>query len=71
MAPVPAAGAGSAGRSGVEEVVQHLTSIVDAEVSVTLEIQAYVPEGASPEIVRTITENCRTLRFTDHGFEEE
>lgn len=54
-----------------EEILQHLTSIVGAEVTVTLEIQAEIPDGASPELVRTITENCRTLKFSDHGFEEE
>jgi len=53
-----------------EEVVQHLSSIVRAEVEVTLEIHAQIPEGASQELVRTITENCRTLRFGSYGFEE-
>jgi predicted AAA+ superfamily ATPase len=54
-----------------EEIVQHLTSIIGAEVEVTLEIQAHIPDGASPDLVRTINENCRTLKFADHGFEEE
>ena len=54
-----------------EEIVQHLTSMIGAEVEVALEIQAHIPDGASTELVRTITENCRTLKFTDHGFEEE
>ncbi len=54
-----------------EEIVQHLTSMIGAEVEVSLEIQAHIPDGASPDLVRTITENCRTLKFTDNGFEEE
>jgi hypothetical protein len=53
-----------------EEVVQHLAGLVGADVEVTLEIRAEVPDGAAPEIVRTVTENCRTLRFGDYGFEE-
>ena len=53
-----------------QEVVQHLSGMVGAEVQVTLEVQANIPDGASPEMVRTITENCRTLRFDPHGFEE-
>lgn len=53
-----------------EEIVQHLTSIIGAEVEVTLEIQVHLPD-ASPELVRTITENCRTLTFADCGVEEE
>jgi hypothetical protein len=53
-----------------EEVVQHLTSQVDAQIEVTLEIQAKLPEGASEKLVRDVTENCRTLRFNNYGFEE-
>ncbi len=54
-----------------EEVVQHLTAIVGAEVEITLEIQAKIPDGAPDKIVRDVTENCRTLRFKDYGFEED
>ncbi|HJT30911.1 MAG TPA: Swt1 family HEPN domain-containing protein [Pirellulales bacterium] len=53
-----------------EEVVQHLTAIVGATVEVTLEIHANLPDGASDKLARDITENCRTLRFDTHGFEE-
>ena len=62
------------GRDGAqlaEEIVQHFTSTIGAEVEVTLDIQAHIPDGASPELVQTITEQCHTLTFTDHGFEEE
>jgi hypothetical protein len=54
-----------------EEVVQHLSGLVEAEVEVTLEISAKLPDGAPDHIVRTVTENCSTLHFTSHGFEEE
>lgn len=53
-----------------EEVVQHLSGIVGAEVEVTLEIHCNLPEPASEKLVRDVTENCRTLKFTDYGFEE-
>ncbi len=53
-----------------EEVVQHLSAIVGANVEITIEIQADLPEGASEKLVRDVTENCRTLRFTSFGFEE-
>jgi predicted AAA+ superfamily ATPase len=53
-----------------EEVVQHLSGIVGANVEITLEIQCELPEGASEKLVRDVTENCRTLKFTDFGFEE-
>ncbi|MGA2699955.1 MAG: Swt1 family HEPN domain-containing protein [Isosphaeraceae bacterium] len=54
-----------------EEVIAHLTGLVGASVSVTLEIEAQIPSGASDHIVRTVTENCRTLKFTNQGFEKE
>lgn len=53
-----------------EEVVQHLSSVLGVDVEITLEIDAEVPSGAPPDLVRTITENCRTLRFSNYGFEE-
>jgi hypothetical protein len=40
------------------------------KVELTLEIRAELPEGASEKLIRDVTENCRTLRFSDHGFEE-
>ncbi len=53
-----------------EEIVQHLVGLLGTEVEVTLEIHANIPDGAPDNIVRTVTENCRTLRFKTHGFEE-
>ena len=54
-----------------DEVISHLVGQVGAEVTVTLEIAALVPDGASDQIVRTVTENSATLDFTSHGFEAE
>ena len=54
-----------------EEVIAHLSALVSAEVRVTLEIEAEIPSGAPDQVVRTVTENGRTLRFIDHGFERE
>jgi hypothetical protein len=54
-----------------DEVIQHLTKHVGAEVEVSLEIRARLSEGASDKTVRDVTENCRTLRFDTFGFEEE
>jgi hypothetical protein len=54
-----------------EEIVQHLVLQSGADVEVTLEIHAELSEGAPDTIVRTVTENCRTLKFADHGFERE
>jgi predicted AAA+ superfamily ATPase len=54
-----------------EEVVAHLAGLVGAEVRVTLEIEADVPDGVPEHVVRTVTENGRTLKFTSQEFERE
>jgi hypothetical protein len=54
-----------------EEVIAHIAALTGAQVTVTLEIDAMVPDGAPEQVVRIVTENSRTLRFTTHGFETE
>ena len=54
-----------------DEVISHLSGLVGAKVTVTLEIEAEVPLGAPDHVVRTVTENSRTLKFTSQGFEKE
>ena len=54
-----------------EEIVAHLAGLVGSEVSVTLDIDALIPKGAPPNVVRTVTENSTALRFDSHGFERE
>ncbi len=54
-----------------EEVVAHLVGIVGARVHVTLDIEAEIPSGVPEGASRTVTENCRTLKFSTHGFERE
>lgn len=54
-----------------EEVIAHLAGLVGANVKVTLEIEADVPSGAPDNVVRTVTENCRTLKFSEQGFERD
>jgi hypothetical protein len=54
-----------------DEVIAHLAGQVGAEVTVTLDIDAKLPGGASDQTVRTVTENSRTLKFANQGFEEE
>jgi predicted AAA+ superfamily ATPase len=53
-----------------EEVIQHLAGLMGSNVEITLEIHVELPDGTPDHIVRTVTENCRTLRFRAHGFEE-
>lgn len=54
-----------------EEVIAHLAGLVGANVTVTLEIEAEIPNGVPDHVVRTVTENSWTLKFTSQGFEKE
>ncbi|MBS0471294.1 MAG: DUF499 domain-containing protein [Proteobacteria bacterium] len=54
-----------------DEVVAHLAGLVGSTVKVTLEIDARAPSGVPENVVRTVTENSRTLKFNTQGFEEE
>ena len=54
-----------------ENVIAHLEGLTGARVRVTLEIEADIPDGASEQVVRTVSENARTLHFNSYGFEEE
>ncbi|MEW6301343.1 MAG: hypothetical protein AB1671_27020 [Thermodesulfobacteriota bacterium] len=54
-----------------DEVISHLVGIVGASVRITLEIEAEIPDGVPETVVRVVTENSRTLKFTSHGFEHE
>ena len=55
-----------------DEVLAHLGGVVGASVKVTLEIEADIPAGAPDHVVRTVTENSRTLKFeAGSGFEHE
>lgn len=53
------------------EVIAHLVGLVGAAVHVTLEIHADVPDGVPENVVRTVTENARTLKFDPQGFERD
>jgi len=54
-----------------DEVISHLSGLTGAEVRLTLEIEAEIPDGAPDDVVRVVNENSRTLKFSDSGFEKE
>jgi len=54
-----------------DEVIAHLSGLVGSSVKVTLEIEADVSPGVPENVVRTVTENSRTQKFSSHGFEKE
>ena len=52
------------------EVIAHLVGLGDADVKVTIDIEATLRNGVSDHVVRTVTENGRTLKFDQHsGFQ--
>ncbi len=55
----------------VDRVLQHLTALTGCEVEVSLEITAYRREGFEQDTMRTVTENSRTLKFENYGFEQD
>ena len=54
-----------------DEVIAHLAGLLGADVKLTLEIEANIPDGAPEQVVRVVIENSRTLNFNDSGFETE
>lgn len=53
----------------VQEVISHLTELDNCNVEITLEVSAASDDGFSPPIVRTVSENCKTLKVDNFGFE--
>ncbi len=56
-----------------DEVIQHFTRLVDSEVEIeiSIEIQVNVLNGIPETVIRTVTENCRVLKFTSQEFEQQ
>jgi predicted AAA+ superfamily ATPase len=55
-----------------DEVITHLVGLVGSNVKITLEIEADISAGVPDNVVRTVTENSRTLKFgSNSGFERE
>ena len=56
---------------GMFQFIVNRPGIVGAEVKVALEIEATVPSGVPENVVRTVMENSKTLKFRTHGFEKD
>jgi hypothetical protein len=46
-----------------QEVIEHLTGLVGTEVDIEVRVTATKPDGLPDDIVRTVMENARTLKF--------
>jgi predicted AAA+ superfamily ATPase len=51
------------------EVLQHFSRLPGASINVSLDIQADIPSGVPEDIIRTIRENCRTMKFDSSEFD--
>jgi len=58
-------------RAIASEIIEHLTKLNGSQVKIILEIEAQVPDGVPEEVVRTVSENCRTLKFINQSFEQQ
>ena len=54
----------------LDEVITHLSSVDNCEVELSLEVSARAADGFPQGTVRTVSENCRTLRVENFGFEK-
>lgn len=54
----------------VKEVIQHLQGIDGAEVKITLEVNVDAPSGIPDSIVRTVSENCKTMKADTFEFDK-
>ena len=66
---IPAASARMSMGQVADEVIQLLCSDPEATVSVSIEISAEFPEGASDQIKRAVSENANALKFTNKEWE--
>ena len=53
----------------LQEIIQHLLTLDGCNVELKLEVEATKDDGIPATTVRTVSENCRTLKVEDFGFE--
>ena len=54
-----------------QEVIQHLAAPDGVDLEITVEISATMKDGYPDDKVRIVSENARTLKFDQHGFEAQ
>ena len=53
----------------LQEIIQHLQAVEGSDVELTLEVSVTAPKGIPSATVRTVSENCRTLKVKSFGFD--
>ena len=54
----------------MSEVLSHLLSLPGADAAIRLDVDIHLPNGTPPDVVTTVSENCRTLKVESFRFEE-
>lgn len=54
----------------LDEVINHIANLDGSTVEISLEVSASIPKGIPQNTLRTVSENCRTLKVDSFGFEE-
>ena len=54
----------------MDEVINHLMQVDGANVEIKLLVEATMLDGTPVTTVRTVTENCKTLKVESFGFDE-
>lgn len=54
----------------LEEVISQLMAESGVTLNMRLEVEANAPNGVQQQTVRAVSENCRTLKIDNFGFEE-
>jgi hypothetical protein len=54
-----------------QEILMQLAAVEDAQLEITVEVQARSAKGFPEEKIRTILENARTLKFQQSSFEDD
>ena len=52
----------------VDEIVRYLMQVDGSTVEIKFEVDAVAPNGIPSTTVRTVSENCKTLKINDFGF---
>lgn len=54
----------------VEEVIRHLSAVDGTQMEVSLELEVKSSDGIPQDIVRTVSENCRTMKVKTFEFND-
>ena len=54
----------------LDEIINHLSSVDNCSIEMSLEVSAYSENGFPQNTLRTVSENCKTLNINSFGFEK-